>query len=972
MVADFENYGDLYSGVTAAQIRTAAETPSQNTTVIQGLAGELDGDDKAIAGQLEGDIEAGTRANPQNAAQLSRSLAQKGNYAIGLMNQFAAAVEVFDDKVEDLNERLRTRTQSQYNTAVHDPDVHSGDVPHPNYNDIKAQVKATLQGEYNTALQALDTATDEVASMFRNYSDENVKKLLTSGYIPLGAAGLWPNVPLTPDEKRQALQNAIDNGTLPDFATMSLEETKQYIQENPEVSAGLLEIMALPHLSPALTALVQGQAAVDADILNGVVAGDGTYNDIAESTARLQAINESIADGHKMTASEAAYIEQYLNSVGAENLAGLSTTIRNAIPSGMPPYAADSMVDQAMRPIADSILNYSNPDVQRDDAGIDSAAYLGSTLSPPDGRISLNEMPQAIQDLVNQRVGHPDGSGGLLGTAPGEETVTGGRGRGGPSTYTIETIGQEQFNTVDGLGAVNGWGDLLSSASDGVRPGDQFGVDLAHQAIEVKQDLNTIDETAESNGYYTGGGRGGQGREYHGLDFTQDDSGVSDLLGVTARNENSSSTILLEDDSRRALLTAPWGNADGAEALIHSGTDHTPGGGGDMDLQARAASELMSDIADDPIQWENRMGENMSDAVLDVGSRWIDSFGRPVTTGTPDGIGHDDGGVFAQLSNDTQDGFLKFVANSGNSNGEDPIRWQGQAQAYFDNQVREAVHNGDSDALREALRRAGDFDGRMRSATIDWASDRTEGEHANEVAEIIEENRRRAATATSINVLSGIAGTGLGFVPGAGPFLSGAVGTFTGPIVDEVLGEQDVPNYDEIDDENRDRLLQDARRDADSQRNIRIASWYAGQYANDPDYSSIYNADGSPKSYYEASQDSSVLSDMSRLADNAQDDWNDATGDSFSFNDTYDDSFDTSLENANADNDMTDEDGEAVDPDTDVRDDEAMRRYLYGRNLDNWYDANPQGQAGPATRGRTPAAPENDWSPQEDHVGTDR
>ncbi|RYJ05514.1 MAG: hypothetical protein EON52_11180, partial [Actinomycetales bacterium] len=108
MVADFENYGDLYGGVTAAQIRTAAETPAQNTTVIQGLAGELDGDDKAIAGQLEGDIEAGTRANPQQAAQLSRGIAQKGNYAVGLMNQFAAAVETFDEKVEDLNERLRT------------------------------------------------------------------------------------------------------------------------------------------------------------------------------------------------------------------------------------------------------------------------------------------------------------------------------------------------------------------------------------------------------------------------------------------------------------------------------------------------------------------------------------------------------------------------------------------------------------------------------------------------------------------------------------------------------------------------------------------------------------------------------------------------------------------------------------------------------------------------------------------------
>lgn len=970
MVADFENYGDLYGGVTAAQIRTAADTPAQNVTVLNGIAGELDGDDKAIAGQLEGAVEAGTRTNPQQAAQLSRDLAQKGSYAVGLLNQFAAAVEVFDEKVADLNERLRTTTQSRYSAVVHDPDVRSGDVEGLDYHEIKAQVKSELRGEYETAVSTLDTATDEVATMFQNYTPENIKKLLTSGFIPLSATGLWPAIELTPDEQRQALQNAIDNGTLPDFATMTLEETKQYIQDNPEVSAGLLAVMSLPTLSPALTKLVQGQAAVDADILNGVIDGDGEYADIAESTARLEAINASIADGHKMTAAEADYIEQYVNSVGAENLSNLSTAVRGSLPAGMPSYAADSTVNTALQPIADSILNYSNPAVHRDDADVDSAAYLGSTLSPADGRISLNEMPQAIQDLVNQRVGHPDGSGGLLGTAPGEETVNSPRGRG-QSGYTIETIGQEQFNTVDGLDMVNGWGDLISSASDDVRPGDQFGVDLAHQAIEVKQDLNTIDETAESHGHYTGGGRGGAGREYHGIDFHQDDSGVSDLLSVTARNENSSSTILLEDDSRRALLAAPWNDPTGAEQLIKSGTDHTPGGGGNMDLQARAASELIADIADDPITWENRMGENMSDAVLDVGSRWIDSFGRPVTTETPDGIGHDDNGnVFAQLSNESQDGFLKFVANSGNETGEDPIRWQGQAQAYFDNQIRTAVDTGDSEALREALRRSGDFDGRMKSATIDWASDITEGEHAEEVAEIVEENRRRAATATSVGILSSVTGTGLGFIPGAGPFLSGAVGAISGPLTSEFLGAHDVPNYDDVDDENRQALLQDARRDADSVRNTRIASWFAGQYADDPAYSSIYGSDGTPKNFYQVSQDSNALSTLAGLADTVQDGWEDRTGDGLSFNDTYDDSFDTSLENANVDNDGEDEDGKPVEPNlTNVADDEAMRRYLYGRHLETWYDENPPSVMG---RSRQVVTPENDWSPQQDHVGTDR
>jgi hypothetical protein len=57
---------------------------------------------------------------------------------------------------------------------------------------------------------------------------------------------------------------------------------------------------------------------------------------------------------------------------------------------------------------------------------------------------------------------------------------------------------------------------------------------------------------------------------------------------------------------------------------------------------------------------------------------------------------------------------------------------------------------------------------------------------------------------------------------------------------------------------------------------------------------------------------------------------------------------------------------------TDVRDDEAMRRYLYGRHLDEWYQENPRPEPGPANRGRQPAAPENDWSPQQDHVGSDR
>jgi len=966
MGADFDNYRDLH-GIDAATIRESAEDPRINAQTIQALEDELVHDETSVADALEGDIEAGTRNNPAQARQVAQGLAQKGYYAVGLMNQFAAAVDVFDAAVADLNTRLATAIQRRNDTNddLPEEDRSSG-------SEISSAAKAALQGEYDTAVEALDTAADEVAAKFaQGPTPENVRELFREGLIPLEQQSLWPDMALTPDDKREAYQNAIENGTMPDFSTMTQDEVQAYLSDNPSISADMAVLMASASLSPALTNLVNAQAALDADLLNTAIDDPDPDADtlarIDEATQRLAAINDSIgpgADDGKMTAAQADYIENFLNTVGADNLAKLPEVVRSAAQESLPgsvlPSQVDDMVRQRLAPIADSILNYSNPDVQRPDAGIDRAGYNGgSTFTPADGRITVSEMPQAIQDLTAMRLGYDNGPGSRLGVEPDEYT-TNGPGRNGQRTY--EEIDQDQFSSVLNYDKYSGYADLMSSASDDVEGGADYSQALGEQAIQARQDLNAISETASDTviGHEgTGSGRGVGPAEYAHLTLNATDGPMSDMLGVTARSEDGSSQLLLDDDNRQSLLSLDWADSDGATDVITSGTDRDPAGGGDTEQQARAAAAIMGDVAEDPDVWNGRMNEAMEDAVLDTGLRWVDTFGvagDPEAGVDPDGrdsLGRDVGPTIA-MTDAAKENFMLFAAGTGD---EQAVRFQAGLTHYGNQLINDALSGGgdlpsnaQGDNLKNALAWSGTADGRMGAANIQSTMNAMGEENDVEVATAIAENREIAANKAATTFLTSIATSGAGAIPGAGPFISAGAGALSGPIIDSIFEEQPVPDFDSFEDNRRTQLIDEAAENAAASRDYRFAGLVAGQYADDPQYSHLYTSDGQLRDFNDLS--GVEKREVTNLGANLYEDFNERHPGMSPVTraDTYDESFRLTLDDAGVNQDEDDPDETAEEREERERDEAAaeeaaLRRLLYGDNQhdwERWNDTTPQ------------------------------
>ncbi|MGJ9414330.1 hypothetical protein ACHAAC_16630 [Aeromicrobium sp. CF4.19] len=213
MVVEFQNYADLHDGVTGDTIRAAAEDPRRNADVIAALASELDADEQHVAEDVEGDIEAGTRSDPQQAQQVASDLAFDGYYAVGLLTMFAGHVDTFDTEVEDLNQRLRTITAQRRRPFQNMPDE---DVPE--YSTTWYQVKAELRPEYQRADDLLEDGADEVAHQFDlGASPERMKELVADGFLPLAMAVQFPSITYTDAELADLRERLEREGRLEDF-----------------------------------------------------------------------------------------------------------------------------------------------------------------------------------------------------------------------------------------------------------------------------------------------------------------------------------------------------------------------------------------------------------------------------------------------------------------------------------------------------------------------------------------------------------------------------------------------------------------------------------------------------------------------------------------------------------------------------------------------------------------------------------
>ncbi|MEH3032856.1 MAG: hypothetical protein PGN07_02160 [Aeromicrobium erythreum] len=536
MTADFPTYAEENGGATADTIREAAEAPSSHTETINALVSDLANDRQNVQSAIEGDIADIASANPDAASQTAQNLARNGYYAIGLINQFADAVEAYDSTVEQLNTELHQNTQSRV-LADRDADEDLS------YNDIKAEEKAKLQGRFNQAVSTLESAESTAVTGFQGGppSEAEAKQLMLAGYLPLGAASLWPGLQLTPQESYQAYQNAVRTGTIPSVTEMTEFERQQWMEQNP----GLVQQwMQIEDPSDDLKAAIIGLSLPK-------VTSEDAEDDASWLLTRLESGNMSPVEFER-------------------TLSNLSNV--NGALAVLAPWAARNNVDLAANPgVAqaqeylktfyedtyskkDEILEYINADEHRwttsytvsdgthydnhSDDGFSDAEKNGYLSMYADGILNLSnhdlgggydDLPQALRDDATQNFT--------------TEWLTGGG-------FPVEV--QNENKDFWALA------DLLSHST--TEPGDGLAKQMASTAVGS---MSAAD-------YFWGRAAGGD--EYVG----QYNDLVADMLDMTSRNREATADLVAGTDVpgnyphnfNSTLFNQPWDLENGNEGKV--------------------------------------------------------------------------------------------------------------------------------------------------------------------------------------------------------------------------------------------------------------------------------------------------------------------------------------------------------------------------------------------------------------------
>jgi hypothetical protein len=493
--------------------------------------------------------------------------------------------------------------------------------------------------------------------------------------------------------------------------------------------------------------LTPAQARADAghviDALGRQPGRDGLLG-ITEGSRTVALLNAKVAAGHPLTPSERAYLDAWYDAVGADNLAKLPGYVRQAAPSmadhrrgpdGYPMMTADDVYRQVLSPVADGIMNLSNP--------------------AKGGHGSLADMPQAIRDLVNQRVGHVDAATGMR--WPNARILDPGDASRHWAQHVLDA-------GIDGLGRYAGFADLLETST--VTGGDSFTKDLAASAVRVKQDLNALQADARWSlqMHYSGATPDLLNR----LNHLVSDQAPSDMLGVVARNHSASSDVLLDQRLRQEVMGLNWRDEGGAAALMHSGTERNPALGGGTAKQAQAALAVVQEIAGDRDGYLARMGEHMEDSVKDIGVQYIDSFARDPAGSSQyradltDPLGRNVGPSFELTSSD-RDRFLQFVSGTGDDDATD---FQAKATAYSEVMLADAFRHGNPPEVQEALHEAGALDGAITQANFDYTFDRTDAADKQAAAAARADSLHNTALKTGISFGTVVVGTGVSVASG--------------------------------------------------------------------------------------------------------------------------------------------------------------------------------------------------------------
>lgn len=847
-----------YYQTTPEQVRTAGD----QVTGIGGDVEYLGGDVTTAHRQAQFGV-AGLLADPLLGAhdqvqdKVDRWL-RGALFGGGTIRLFGDGIDTYNSGIDDLNGRFETAEANRFWVTAPDPDDYPS-VHAYNYafdGEIATARQAKLEELERERVNVLEPALDEHATLVSGLLDRGpddtqaVLALYQAGALPLAAPAVFTDVDFSEIDPVELYENLVASGQLPDdLEQMSEDELFEWLTNHPEEAALVAVLVQAPGgLSPGQTNIVRAVGRYDAWLVNRGLEIDPSragLSLIRQGNQRLEDINQRLAEGGRLTEAEKAYLDAWFNGVGAENLAALPGYVEDAtdIPPGMPGAVAQSLLDANrstyLSPIADAIMNLSNPD--------------------KGGVARMENMPEAIQDLANTPIGEVADGSGLRWPELDED---------GHPVY--DQTDPPDF-TVAGLDRFGGFVDLLETST--VEGGTIFTRELGEEALRVKQDLNAI----AANTSEAIRAMGGDPAQFDALRQATFDDDVSDLLSVVARNQEAAGAMLVNDDDRQLLLGMPWYDDAGVVDVITSGTTRDPDN--DSWMPAAATMELMQEVGSDRDFYLGRMTEGISDAVVDAGINWMDTFARPAGSESPsdygmyeDALGNEALGV--QLSPEDRANYLQFVSGTGD---EDAMRFRGASVVYSEELVAEALDTGDATIVNRALAASGRLDGAITAADYEYALDRTGDEYDEAMAAHEAAVRRNAGFALGAKVLWTAGSGALGVVTGGtgSVFLSVAGTAVIDPLINEVFdaGEPPVDQTPQTREElfNADRLNQSA------ERNYFLLSAYQQAGIDMPgEFPDLYQPDGSLRPYDEivnSDQSSNLLQDLQQAQNRAEESW---------------------------------------------------------------------------------------------------
>ncbi|QSB14329.1 hypothetical protein JQS43_22990 [Natronosporangium hydrolyticum] len=847
--------------VSAFQVWLVAEAVSQTGGDVERL-----GDDVSGAHQPAQQGVAGLLAVPMVAAErpihdrVRRWLAS-AVFAGGAIRWFGDAIHDYDQGIEGLNQRWRDAQASDFGVSYDPPtppdgftrayeEAHAAELSH-----ARRQLWLELETDRVSRLEStLDDIADRVARMLAAGPDDedSVLMLFQAGALPIAAPVVFGSVDFSKTDPELLYRNLLRSGRLPDVDAMTEDELFAWLKDHPAEAELLSAALLLPgELSAADKRVVKALARYDAWHVErglGLVAGSAGLALIGSGSQRLAGINTQLAAGDSLSPAQRTYLHAWYDGVGADNLAALDDYVTQATyaeMAGLPadPYGSVAETrlaenrDRFLAPVADGIMNLSNP-------------QLGGTDD-------LAKMPRAIQDLVTIHIGGMDPVTG----APVDEF-------GLPVGFSPD-LGSF---TVAGLDQYNGFASLLSRTT--VLGGDEFTLALGESALRVKEELAAI----EQQGLIVMRPRLvlGMDEPYQVLlNAVSDDSGASTMLSLVARNQDVATTMLIgdddDDDLLPRLLGARWYDDQGAIDILGSGTARTPDGV----AQAEAAMKVMQEVGGRRSHYLFTMTEGLEDAVIDVGIVWMDTFGHdshPRTDSaagmSPDVLSRDSqAGIY--LSADDRDGFLEFIAASGEGQA---ARFRAASVVYSEELLVTALTDPGTQSVESVLRHIGRLDGAISAADFNVVMEQSAHRDVTETMAAVDARRAGGVALAAEVALSAVGAAGSVKSGGISMLLASVADPLVSSAIDELFPSEDEQGRSNL-EQAKDHAYNDDRLSALSQRNYLMVVAYdrAGLLdRDDPSIQSLYGPDGNLKTYQELLNNENILQHLMELED-AQD-----------------------------------------------------------------------------------------------------